>query len=65
MFPWGSLGIPQVTVQLRLLVGLVQDRVIPMSGLVLFWKRHLVFPWEVPGSLVAVDGVAALSWGLY
>lgn len=64
MFPGGRLGFPQVIVPLQLLVGLVQDRVIPLSGLVLFWRRHLVFPREVPGSLVAVDGVAALPWSL-
>lgn len=64
IFPGSRLGIPQVIGQLQLLVRPVQDRVIPMSGLALFRRRHLVFPWELPGSLVAVSGVAALPWGL-
>lgn len=61
--PGSRLGIPQVIGQLQLLVRPVQDRVIPLSGLVLFLRRRLAFPREVPDSLVAVDGVAALPWG--
>lgn len=63
-FPGIRLGISHVVGQFQLLVRLMQDRVIPMSGLVLFRRRHLVFPWKVPGSLVAVDNIAALPWGL-